>query len=217
MKKIPTLFVRDEKNKLVTPEITPGCEWIHSENVIATRKYDGTCCKVKMGKLYKRYEMKYRAVSENNYKKRGWVPEKLLNEFEPSTEIFIESFDLGKQIGWLPVGDGPEDQWHREGFEELKKFYDYIHLDFATADGTYELVGPKIQGNFEDFDKHTLIRHGVYVVAFCPKDFEGIKKYLTVANYEGIVWYHPDGRMTKIKKKDFGIERKHPSECSYVY
>ncbi|MFO1022067.1 MAG: hypothetical protein U0903_15445 [Planctomycetales bacterium] len=45
--------------------------------------------------------------------------------------------ETGKRIGWRPVGDGPEDQWFREGFANLEQ----------KVDGTYELVGPKSQGN----------------------------------------------------------------------
>jgi hypothetical protein len=36
----------------------------------------------------------------------------------------------------------------------------------------------------------------------------GIAQYLREHDIKGIVWHHPDGRMAKIKGKDFGINRK---------
>ena len=38
-----------------------------------------------------------------------------------------------------------------------------------------------------------------------------IKAYLADGKIEGIVWHHPDGRMVKIKAKDFGIKRSQPT------
>jgi hypothetical protein len=38
-------------------------------------------------------------------------------------------------------------------------------------------------------------------------DFENLKTYLEVVDIEGIVFHHPDGRMCKLRKSDFGIKR----------
>ena len=35
-----------------------------------------------------------------------------------------------------------------------------------------------------------------------------LREYLSEGAIEGVVWHHPDGRMVKIKGKDFGIKRK---------
>ena len=37
-------------------------------------------------------------------------------------------------------------------------------------------------------------------------DFEGLRQWLNDHTFEGIVWHHPDGRMAKIKKRDFPKE-----------
>ena len=61
MKKIPTLFKRifDERHrKHITPEVTPGLEWVLEGRGIATVKYDGTCCALMDGKFYRRYDAK---------------------------------------------------------------------------------------------------------------------------------------------------------------
>ena len=38
------------------------------------------------------------------------------------------------------------------------------------------------------------------------RSFAEIREYLEHATIEGIVWHHPDGRMVKIKRKDFGFK-----------
>lgn len=185
MKKIQSLFQRNyEGDRLVRDEVVPGSEWVQRGEGIATRKWDGTCCLVRDGKLYKRYEVKPGKQPPPN--------------FEPANEI---DENTGKQQGWLPVGDGPEDQYHRQAF-------------YGTfEDGTYELVGPKVQGNAEGFvAHHALIRHGkdVFVVD-PPRTFDALKQwFVDNPDFEGIVWHHPDGRMVKIKLKDFGLKRATP-------
>jgi hypothetical protein len=34
-----------------------------------------------------------------------------------------------------------------------------------------------------------------------------LKLFLGSAGIEGIVWHHPDGKMVKIKTRDFGIKK----------
>ena len=65
-----------------------------------------------------------------------------------------------------------------------------------------------MQGNPEGFVEHVLIRHGCDRLFYAPRDFAGLKEYLSEHDIEGIVWHHHDGRMVKIKGRDFGIRRK---------
>ena len=182
MHKIISLFCRNyDGDRLVRNEIVPGAEWVIAGEGTATRKMDGTSCMVRGGKLYKRYDAK-----------RGKAPP---NGFEPAQE---PDENTGHWPGWIPVGDGPEDRWHREAFAN--------YGDESIPDGTYELVGPKVQGNPERYTGHVLVRHGA-IQLDAPRDFTGIKAYLAERDIEGIVWHHPDGRMVKIKKKDFGLQR----------
>lgn len=193
MKKIPTLFQRNyETDRLVRNEVTPGTEWVLKGEGVATRKYDGTCCMIRDGKLYKRYEVK-----------PGGKPPL---DFEPANDTDPET---GKQQGWVPVGDGPDDRWHLEAFAKgycLANCYD-LSDQGQLIDGTYELCGPKINGNPDQFLGHFLVAHGMDVVEGCPRDFEGLRSYLRTHCMEGIVFHHPDGRMAKIKKRDFGFKR----------
>lgn len=182
MKKIPTIFVRDMSRQpaLVTPEWSPGCEWVRDGEGIATRKYDGTSCLVRDGKLYKRRELR-----------RGDAP-------PPDFESLGTDETTGKTVGWVPVSDGPEDQWHRLAF---------LQTPPPVKDGTYELVGPKTQGNKDGFQITTLVEHAEAPRFLgAPRDFERLKAWLADNQIEGLVWHHPDGRMAKIKRRDFGLK-----------
>lgn len=180
MKKIPTLFERDwsgDKARVVNV-VHKDCGWVLAGEGTATAKLDGTSCMVRDGKLYKRRELRE-------------------GDAEPS-EFELATFDdeTKKRVGWVPVDDGPQDRWHREAFS----------LVSGLADGTYELLGPKVQGNPEGYQTHALVRHGS-IPLDAPRTFDGLKEWLSGRDIEGIVWHHPDGRMAKIKGRDFGLKR----------
>lgn len=183
MKKIPTLFERDwdgDRSRVVN-QVHAGCEWVMAGEGTATRKYDGTCCLVRDGKLYKRREVKKHEPYPVGFETA---------DYDEETE---------KTVGWVPVGDGPEDRWHREAAAS----------EGFLADGTYELLGPKVQGNVEQRTAHTLQAHALartYPTA--PRTFDGLRDWLDSQDIEGLVFHHPDGRMAKIKLRDFGHKRQ---------
>ena len=190
MKKIISLFQRNyDGDRLVRNEVVPGAEWVIAGEGIATRKFDGTCCMIRDGRLFKRCEVKGGNAPPPNFESAGSVDEV-----------------TGKLQGGVPVGDGPEDRWHREAFEAIPP---NAHHTINMA--TFELVGPKIQGNPEKYACHTLVNHRNYeklkLYPEPPRDFDGIKAYLSAHDIEGIVFHHSDGRMVKIKGKDFGLKR----------
>lgn len=188
MKKIPTMFVRDEGPgpRLVLDQVAPGCEWVVAGEGVATRKFDGQCCSFIAGSLYKRRE-----VREGHS-----VPE----------DFFVQDVDrrTKKIVGWVPVGDGPEDTYFREA---LKTWIDIWPA--GPREGTYELCGPKVEKNREGLESHQLIPHGDET---CypepPRTFDGLRQYLSETLIEGIVFWHPDGRRAKIKARDFGMKRR---------
>ncbi len=179
MRKIISLFKRDyEGTRLVYDEVVPGAEWVQDGEGTATRKWDGTCCMVRDGVLYKRYTLKPSRTA----------PE----QFEPANDV---NEHTGKQEGWLPVDEtNPNDQYHIEAFVS------------GLPDGTYELIGPKVQGGVEGTETHMLVRHGAVEVV-TPRTYEGLKTFLDGGGMEGVVWHHPDGRMVKVKARDFGVTR----------
>jgi hypothetical protein len=186
MQKIPTIFKRERQGRmyLATPEANPECQWVFAGEGIATDKIDGTCCAVIRGRLYARHCLKTGKPMPDGW--RHW------------------SGDPAQRTGhgWRPVGDGPEDRWHREALEGLGD------LDECTC----ELIGPKIQGNPYRLERHQLKVHGStlleghgLVFEQAPRTFDGLRKWLEKNRTEGIVWHHPDGRMAKVKRRDFGI------------
>jgi hypothetical protein len=177
MKKIVSLFQRNyETDRLVRNEVLPGAQWVADGEGIATRKFDGTSCLIKDGKLYKRFDAKAGQTAP-----AGFVA---AQDPDPVT---------GHWPGWIEVGDGNEDRWHREGLANSGRL----------EDGTYELVGPKIQGNPDKFETHVLVKHGSEILTDAPREFEALKAYLRDLEIEGIVWHHPNGAMVKIKRRDF--------------
>lgn len=185
MKKIKTLFKRDfTNNGQIIPEYSEGTEWVVNGEGKATRKIDGTSVLIRDGKMYKRYELKQGKEVPYGFE---------LADYDETT---------GKSMGWIEVGNGSEDKWHREPTDGRTE-------GLKIKDGTYELVGPKIQGNPENYPTHMLISHdltGEYTDV--PTEFEALKNWLEDKDIEGIVWHHPDGRMVKIKKKDFRLGRR---------
>lgn len=166
--------------KLVVNEVTKGTEWVIDGEGIATQKFNGTACLIRDDKLYKRYD--------------GKQGRELPVDFEPCQK---EPDPItGHWPGWVPVGDGPEDKYHREALECFKN-------SPCNNDGTYELCGPKINSNPEGFEGHVLWRHGCVVFEDCPRTFDELKTWFKGKDIEGIVWHHPDGRMVKIKKSNF--------------
>jgi hypothetical protein len=181
MKKTPTIFKRNPENmKEILPEPHKDCGWVFAGEGVATRKYDGTCCLVESGKMYKRREIK---------------------NGTPPPYGFVEADHdevTGKIVGWVPVDPAnAEDKWHIAAFKEGMK------------DGTYELLGPKIQGNPEGLTEHVLLKHSeAEQFADVPRTFDGIREWMEGRDIEGIVLHRPDGRMAKIKKRDYGQIRK---------
>jgi hypothetical protein len=183
VRKIPTLFERDwdgDRSRVVN-KVHPDCQWVLDGDGIATQKLDGACCMIRDSILYKRREIK----------KGDVVP----NDFEP----VMEDPETGKTVGWVRVGDGPEDRWFREALNKE---------DGCAEDGTYELLGPKVQGNPEKLPDHILWAHThAPRLTDVPRDFEGLRQWLYGKPMEGIVFHHTDGRMAKIKLRDFGLKR----------
>jgi len=187
VKKIPTMFERDWEGdrSRVLDRVNPVCQWVFDGEGVATRKLDGACCRIRAGVLYKRRELR-----------EGDVP-------PPNFETLSFDEETKKTVGWVPVGDGPEDRWFREAFYALE-------TNVGSTEGTYELIGPKVNGNPEGARVHVLAKHGLLLAGpldNVPRSFEGLRAWFKDRDVEGVVFHHPDGRMAKIKKRDFGMKR----------
>jgi hypothetical protein len=187
---MPTLFVKeyaiiDGKRKFIGLHdfVTPGCEWVADGYGWATRKWDGTPVAYINGRWYKRFDAK-----------KG--------ECTLAGAIEISSPKLGHHMYWVPVVDGiGADRWINEAIEDFMSEYD----DHPQDGATFEAIGPKINGNREGFDYHTLMRHGNLVYRMPFRDLESIRDFLFVNEIEGIVFHNDIGQMCKVRRKDFGI------------
>jgi hypothetical protein len=197
VKKIISLFQRNyETDRLARDEVVPGAEWVLAGEGRPTEKLDGTCCLVRDGMLWARYDCKGSAHRPLKPPPAGFVPS--TDEYAPG-----EPFPNDHYTGWVPVGDetgNPQYKWHREA---------WANFPFRYLDGTYELVGPKVQGNPYSLARHMLFMHGIETLRddLVGRTFDSIRAYLAGHIIEGIVWHHPDGRrMVKVKRRDFGLE-----------
>ncbi|HEA68594.1 MAG TPA: hypothetical protein ENI07_17485 [Desulfobacterales bacterium] len=177
MKKIPTIFKRNPENM---------GELLDEPHPDCQWVFDGE------GVATKKYDGTCVMINSDGYFKRREV------KFAPEDFVEIDYDETtGKKVGWVPIKqDDPNDKYH------ILAFYS------GLSEGTYELVGPKIQGNPEKYPVHILIKHSEATpYGYVPRTFEGIKQWLKDKDTEGIVFHHPDGRMGKIKKKDFNQNR----------
>ena len=188
MQSIPTLFVRTDRGR-ATKEINPDALWgVDPGDGYATEKRDGTACLVKEGVLYRRYRLK-----ESDEAPTDWIHWNF-NRPQPSGH------------GWLPVTAGrPEDRYHLEAWS--------VSDHGVQPDSTYELIGPKVQGNPYGLRVHILKGHFGSLNPQPPRDFYGIERYLTIHYIEGIVWHRHNGEMVKIKRRDFGIPWPQKHNC----
>lgn len=181
MNKIPTVFKRDpNRPELVTREVHHACQWVLDGEGVATRKYDGTCVKLDDG--------------GNWWARREVKPGKVA----PAGYFAVETDEVtGKTVGWEPIYQSSWVKFWDEAFARQRETGEQL------VTGTYELCGPKINGNPERFEAHTLVSHATAEVLTTPRDFDGLMEWLEDhEQFEGIVWHHPDGRMAKIKRRD---------------
>jgi hypothetical protein len=186
MKKIPTLFARDFDHdpRYVTKKVAPGCEWVLNGEGVATRKYDGTCVMLDNdGQWWARREVK-----------PGKQP-------PPGFVEIGHDQTTGKFTGWEPIKQSSFAKFHAQALDAQARYHE----------GTYELCGPKVNRNPENFPVHRLISHDDAEVFTLPSklDYSTCRRaVLDLAKYghEGIVWHHPDGRMAKLKGRDFPVE-----------
>ena len=131
MKKISTLFLKDpnDLSRVISKE-NPENLWVFEGKAIATRKFDGAACAIIDGHLYKRYDVK----------KGKQVPQDAIPCQEPDAIT-------GHWPHWIVVDpEAKENRWFWEAYVNLAD----------KKPGTYELCGPRVQGNPEKFENHTL-------------------------------------------------------------
>lgn len=186
MKKIPTLFVRDRTDgvtRFVTHEVTPGCNWVLDGLGVATRKWDGTCVRWHEGEWWVR-----RSVKAHRSPPVGFI------------ELDFDTVTC-KRYGWEPAQQSG--RW-----PAIQQALGFKAITCYGTDATFELVGPSVNGNPENFQSDTLVEHGYDIKDVSDRSYEGILAYLTrLSEMEGLVFYRterdPNSGMVKIKRSDF--------------
>lgn len=186
MKKIPTLFKREFENhdiKRILPEFNDGFgDWVF--DLKPTVKIDGSCCMVKDGKFYIRYDAK----------KGKKAPDNAIPCCEPDPIT-------GHHPHWLPCDENTVNgKWHWATFDSCR-------MCFEIEDGTYEAVGVHFQGNPYNLPNDTLIKHGEIILPekYRLHSFDDCRRVLAELPIEGIVWWG-DEPVCKLKRSDFGLE-----------
>ncbi len=176
----------------------PECAWVFAGEGHATQKLDGIACLVRDGVLWRRCYLRRRQSAPAGF---------MREDIDTGT---------GRVFGWVPVGDGADDAKYRSAFERLA---DAAENFGPLADGRFELLGPKVNGNPERLAGHVLVRH-MAAPRFHPeppRSFGGLRAWLDGMDIEGLVFHHPDGRMAKITLRDFGLKRARSSLLSLLF
>lgn len=188
VRKMPALFVIDRVNHVTLREINPNAEWLFDEPARATAKRDGTSVTVdENGNVFAR-----RMVRKGKVAPEGFM----LAETDPIT---------GNMFGLEPV--------EQSGFFKMfKEARENFEGDLPAS--TFELVGPKINGNPEGVNTHTLMIHGSDNLEIIPDvrtiakedafdTFKEIFAVLRDRGVEGVVWWGENGKRVKLRTKDF--------------
>ncbi len=182
MEKIETIFDRDEHFK-VTSNVRKVTEWVFAGEGVATEKIDGTNVRLTIlsGKVVK---VEKRRNPTKEEKLQGVEPGYInANREDPADKHIFRAADATDVSRW--------------------------------PDGLFscEAIGPKIQGNPLGLPNPVCYPFTInpVIVPNVPRDYQGLKAffknfdsiYSPGHKAEGIVFHHPDGRMAKIKVKDF--------------
>jgi len=182
MKKIETIFDRGDDFGVI-PKIRAGCEWVFAGEGIPTEKLDGTSVRLIV------------ADGDIRYVERRRNPTK-------------EERALGEEPGYIPADRSDSSDKH------IFRAVDNTDVsDWPDGKHECEAVGPKIQGNPLNLERPTCypFKFRPVVLPSMERDFEHIRDYVLLLPSqfspgnlaEGIVFHHSDGRMAKIKRRDF--------------
>lgn len=147
---------------------------------IFTLKADGCCCLVSGGKLYMRYESRKELEIPKDWIKVGISTEKY-------------------PICMRPL-DPKIDKHAARCMEDLSK------RGITAPDGSYELVGEKVNGNNHQLKGVYLCPHSTIVFDFTPeqKTFDFLECFFKQVDVEGFVCYNPETKeIYKIRRNCF--------------
>lgn len=206
MQKIPTLFPKDSND---LSRVIEGSSLFPINQLTFRIKVDGTACYILNGQPYVRYDAKLIK------RKRGKVIKTLTKEEVlltlPDGAIPCQEPDekSGHWPHWILLLNQPEYHGQRKGYETSK----------PTQDGSYECVGPSINGNPHKEDYHSWVYHSsdklvVELELSNSNCFYELKKFMKDFPYEGLVAYKDGIPVAKIRRCDYGYA---PIQFDSVY
>lgn len=195
MKKIPSVFMRKHKSSEAdVNRINPECQWVFDRSVpiIVTVKRDGTAMLRKDGQWYQRRVVKIDVGTDMSMLQ-------LPDRFQPAQTMptYDQENYRYEFPGWVPLAEQFRDYMLEAGVERIDE------------DGTYELCGPKINGNPERLEKHQLFKHGYEEIGISPLLERSAASFIEIVKLtraEGIVIYSADDCMAKIRRREFGFD-----------
>ncbi|HET9143782.1 hypothetical protein [Actinophytocola sp.] len=182
MEKIPTLFERDERFRVVDRP-RAECRWVFEGDGVGTEKLDGTNVRltVRSGQLVR---VEKRRNPSKAQKESGIIDGWYVDTTDSADDKWILAAARNTDVSDWPDGEhscealGPRVQGNPLGLDEHRCV-------------PFNRMAP------------------VYVQV--PRSYEGLQTFLATLESkfapghlaEGIVFHHPDGRRAKIKRKDF--------------
>lgn len=127
-----------------------------------------------------------------------------------------------KDVGWIPVKEGSfYEQW-KEAVCQSPLDCDIMDDRNGTYEsGTYELVGPKINGNPEGTKQHRLMPHNraqqlgdiqmldLHLAESVQQMYDDLKRVLFYLPIEGVVFKDIEmSRQAKLRRKDFDFSKE---------
>lgn len=203
MHKIPSLYLGDPVVPAIPcPVVQGGCYWVISGHGQATRKYDGLC----VAYLPMRYSGDERSVWPLDpyplHYQPGADPTQALNKGWFVRETYPLGVRSAPGFAQVDADASTVIGWRLADYTPLGELVNSATKAGQFQTGTYELVGPGVKGNPHEFDTLRLIKHSdAEVLADVPTRFDDLMHWLIDhADYAGVVWHHPDGRMAQMER-----------------
>jgi len=183
MEKIPTLFERDDRFRVVDRP-RAECAWVFDGEGTPTEKLDGTNIRltVRAGQVVR---VEKRRNPSKAQKQQGMVD-----------GWYVDTDEHGAEDKWILAAAGNTDV-----------------SGWPDGEHACEALGPRVQGNPLELREHLCVPFNLQVPVFdhVPRGYDELREYLASLDSkyapghpaEGIVFHHPDGRRAKIKRKDF--------------
>jgi hypothetical protein len=197
MKKMTTLYKQEfdqlpnNKGRVfsgLSQETNTENDWVFTDpTTVAYRKLDGASAAIINGKVYYRYMSRQRKNTPAQIPVDG-IPA------QPNIDEATQTHPY-----WVPA----------EAKGNGKHHYDAFINQPNLPDGTYELIGPSINGNAEHAVTNILVPHNANkLLVKLPTELtrESLKQLIMSQPWEGLVFRNSNDDMCKLRRVDFKHE-----------